>query len=86
MHECPTCGQACDCDGDDLWRSAPMDCECACDDYYEDEYLDNDDQGRHGDDGSQWHPVPLWVDLAALVVSLWSWAGIAAAVCGLLSR
>jgi hypothetical protein len=31
MHECPTCGQACDCDGGgDLEGSAPDDCACPC--------------------------------------------------------
>lgn len=29
MHECPECGQACDCDIDDLWwDEAPADCDC----------------------------------------------------------
>jgi len=28
MHECPICGCACDCDGDDTWLDAPDDCEC----------------------------------------------------------
>lgn len=31
MHECPNCGQACDCDGDDVWRDPPADCQCGCD-------------------------------------------------------
>lgn len=31
MHECPHCGQACDCDGDDLEGPAPDDCACPCD-------------------------------------------------------
>lgn len=31
MHECPACGQACDCDGDDLEGPAPDDCGCPCD-------------------------------------------------------
>lgn len=22
MHECPGCGQACDCDGEDIWNDA----------------------------------------------------------------
>ena len=29
MHECPECGFACDCDGEDLWQPAPAICECA---------------------------------------------------------
>ena len=28
MHECPICGQACDCDGDDTWMDAPANCAC----------------------------------------------------------
>ena len=28
MHECPACGQACDCDGEDHEQSAPDDCVC----------------------------------------------------------
>ena len=32
MHECPNCGYACDCDGEDLWNDAAAgDCECPCD-------------------------------------------------------
>jgi hypothetical protein len=38
MHECPVCGQACDCDGDDLWCDAPDDCSCECEILGEDEY------------------------------------------------
>ena len=32
MHECPECGQACDCDGEDTWHEwdsgEAEDCEC----------------------------------------------------------
>jgi hypothetical protein len=28
MHECENCGQACDCDGDDLWRNQPRNHAC----------------------------------------------------------
>jgi hypothetical protein len=31
MHECPTCGQMCDCDGEDHGQPAPNDCCCECD-------------------------------------------------------
>jgi hypothetical protein len=27
MHECPDCGMACDCDGEDTWIDAPDECE-----------------------------------------------------------
>lgn len=47
MHECPECGQACDCCGDDTWdNSEAACCEHECDDEYdEDEYdgFDADD-------------------------------------------
>jgi hypothetical protein len=36
VHECPKCGQACDCDGEDLEQSAPADCLCPCDEEDED--------------------------------------------------
>jgi hypothetical protein len=41
MHECPSCGIVCDCDGEDTWMSWPgnADCEHVCeDDDYDDEY------------------------------------------------
>lgn len=31
MHDCPDCGQACDCDGEDTFIGyAPDICECSC--------------------------------------------------------
>lgn len=48
MHECADCGQACGCDGDDLWRSAPIRCTCMCEDIGEAEDDDPDD-----DDGPE---------------------------------
>lgn len=31
MHECNNCGQACDCDIEDMWYdTAPDDCSCEC--------------------------------------------------------
>lgn len=42
MHECPDCGQACDCDGEDTWFDEVEECDCDCwrDDegYVEDDY------------------------------------------------
>jgi hypothetical protein len=44
MHECPNCGQACDCIGDDTWDDTEAaQCEHDCeesedDDFYYDEY------------------------------------------------
>jgi hypothetical protein len=42
MHDCPRCGQACDCDLEDTWLDAPIDCICDCEGYYasEDDYED----------------------------------------------
>ena len=47
MHECPDCGQACDCDGEDTtWFDYPaqevLDCSHDCDD--DDDYDDYDDE------------------------------------------
>jgi hypothetical protein len=43
MHECPECGQACDCDGEDTWFENVTDCACTCwiDDMDEDEFWDD---------------------------------------------
>lgn len=39
MHECPDCGQVCDCDGEDTWSDyAGRTCRHACDEYDRDEY------------------------------------------------
>jgi len=51
MHECPNCGQACDCDGEDTWfddlntyLSCSHDCEEQDDFYPEDDFdPDRDD-------------------------------------------
>jgi hypothetical protein len=32
MHDCPHCGEACDCDGEDHEQPAPDDCVHECDD------------------------------------------------------
>lgn len=38
MHECPFCGQMCDCDGDDLFHSIPPDdCTCDCEEFYDED-------------------------------------------------
>ena len=38
MHECPECGQACDCDGEDIWNdAAALDCIHECEDDYDEE-------------------------------------------------
>jgi hypothetical protein len=40
MHDCPQCGWACDCDGDDIWNdAAAQECCHVCDDE------DHDDDG-----------------------------------------
>lgn len=43
MHECPECGQACDCDGEDHDQSAPDDCQHECE-------IDDDDDDDDDDD------------------------------------
>lgn len=35
MHECPSCGFDCDCDGEDTWNEAPVRCRCQCEDLYD---------------------------------------------------
>jgi hypothetical protein len=32
MHDCPECGESCDCDGEDHEQPAPPDCRHECDD------------------------------------------------------
>lgn len=42
MHECPDCGQTCDCDGEDVWNDwAGRTCRHACDDEDDVLYLDD---------------------------------------------
>ena len=41
MHECPECGQACCCDGEDTWFDEYTECECDC--WKEDDALDYDE-------------------------------------------
>lgn len=43
MHECPECGQTCDCDGEDIWRDWPfnLDCTHECEKDDDDLYLDD---------------------------------------------
>lgn len=43
MHECPNCGQMCDCDGEDHGQPAPANCECEETCWDEDEEFDADD-------------------------------------------
>jgi hypothetical protein len=50
MHECPDCGQTCDCDMDDTWFDdfetylhCSHDCEEDCDDFEDDLYPEDDD-------------------------------------------
>lgn len=45
MHECPDCGQACDCDDEDMWYDeAPPDCFCECEGFDEDGDYDGEDR------------------------------------------
>lgn len=52
MHECPWCGMVCDCDGEDTWLNAPMDCQCDCGGPDGPDYSDGDEWGGEEDDGS----------------------------------
>lgn len=44
MHDCPECGGACHCDGEDHYQPAPINCthECDFDDDDEDDYDDEE--------------------------------------------
>ena len=58
MHECPDCGQACDCDGEDTWHEWDSEeaenCSCGCegelDDFEDDDFYDagEDDTMKDG--------------------------------------
>lgn len=41
MHECPWCGQACDCDGEDTWVDT-LDCTHLCEEEDEEGFDDDD--------------------------------------------
>lgn len=43
MHECPECGQVCDCDGEDTWYGWDEIEDCNCDCWLEDESENYDD-------------------------------------------
>lgn len=42
MHDCPECGEACDCDGEDHGQSAPEDCGHDCEPEEELEGMDEE--------------------------------------------
>jgi hypothetical protein len=39
MHECPECGQACDCDQEDTWIDDPDFCTHDCEDFEDDDLM-----------------------------------------------
>lgn len=49
MHDCPWCGMACDCDGEDTWLEPPYDCDhcpdgdISTDDYDYDDFRDENE-------------------------------------------
>ena len=44
MHECPICGQACDCIGDDTWDDTEAyECEHDCEDDEEETWFDDEE-------------------------------------------
>lgn len=54
MHDCPSCGDVCDCDGEDHFQQAPATCfhECLPHDHPETEEPDDDgDHERNNDYG-----------------------------------
>lgn len=44
MHECPYCGEVCDCDGEDIWWDDVDECSHDCDEPSEEDFL------RYGED------------------------------------
>jgi hypothetical protein len=52
VHECPRCGQQCDCDGKDHSQPAPADCRHEC----EEELVDFDDENQFeaDEDEEEW--------------------------------
>ncbi len=54
MHECPECGQTCDCDGEDTWNDVGssdwLNCSHECEDFEEDDLMPDldelDDEGN----------------------------------------
>jgi len=57
MHECPECGQACDCDGEDTWIGWPANIECShdCEDEWRDESdFDEDYEYPEGEEYEQY--------------------------------
>lgn len=42
VHDCPECGELCDCDGEDHGQAAPDDCCDACEDEDDDDDFDGD--------------------------------------------
>ena len=51
MHECPDCGLACDCDGEDLWNDeAARECDHGCDGRDEDDAWEDGYALRLSDD------------------------------------
>lgn len=53
MHECPECGMACDCDGEDVWNDAPPDCNHECDIQYDEGDDDMSDESEQDLEGLQ---------------------------------
>lgn len=64
MHECPECGQACDCDGEDTWMDYVTDCVHECDpDYDDEEERDWDEEWNEEDDAREaaYEEPTLWM-------------------------
>jgi len=40
MHECPECGQTCDCDGEDVWHDNYANCGHSCEPEYDSDNFD----------------------------------------------
>jgi hypothetical protein len=43
MHECPECGQVCDCDCEDTWFDEDLGCSHECDEHDEYDLFEDED-------------------------------------------
>lgn len=70
MHECPECGQACDCDGEDTWIGYPynLDCTHDCEDEWREDYDNFDDDY---DDDYEYPPETLPEKIIRWIKGFW---------------
>ena len=61
MHDCPECGMACDCDGEDTWFENYSACNCDCWQDEDDELFERDEEcDDYGPIYEEWE----WIEAA----------------------